>query len=222
MELSEKYHEPRTEIVASLAELMDGPPVHKLLFSAPPDVVQQQLKAHWAASVAGRASLTASQVLINDVVSGARRQAASARTNVALMMSLTNGGLHHPLIEVHCCRKASVLAVWKRSQGVFHSSAVQLERRWNRGLARRAQWTLDDETLPPGSSAESRNLNKEGVDKRLDKHGVKEGSQRQITFMGVDERCCLFVSGAYQYQPPMNVIWRCEPHLTTVFLSQTD
>ena len=44
----------------------------------------------------------AGQIMMKDVVSGARRQAASARMNVALMMSATNGGLHHPLMEVHC------------------------------------------------------------------------------------------------------------------------
>jgi hypothetical protein len=45
-----------------LLELLAGPPVHKLLFSAPPELVQRQLKQWAAAAFAGRTSLTASQV----------------------------------------------------------------------------------------------------------------------------------------------------------------
>ena len=43
---------------------------------------------------------------------------------------------------------------------------------------------------------------------------VKGGSQRQITFMGVDSAVvCLSVV----LSTPMSVIWRCEPPFTTMF-----
>jgi len=59
---------------------------------------------------------------------------------------------------------------------------------------------------------------KVGVDKRLEKHCCKGGvQQHQSTFMGVDhDALSVCVSGAYQYQPPMNVIWRCQPPFTTM------
>jgi len=51
---------------------------------------------------------------------------------------------------------------------------------------------------------------KVGVEKRLEKHVVKGGSQRQNTFMGVENAVvCLSVV----LSTPMNVIWRCEPPL---------
>ena len=52
----------------------------------------------------------------------------------------------------------------------------------------------------PGSPRSGDISTEVGVDSALRNECVKGGSQRQNTSMGVDKRCCLFVSGAYQ--PP--------------------
>eukprot|EP00241_Pyramimonas_parkeae_P002343 CAMPEP_0114241078 /NCGR_PEP_ID=MMETSP0058-20121206/9445_1 /TAXON_ID=36894 /ORGANISM="Pyramimonas parkeae, CCMP726" /LENGTH=529 /DNA_ID=CAMNT_0001353589 /DNA_START=221 /DNA_END=1810 /DNA_ORIENTATION=+ len=60
-ELHEKYYEPVSEVVPSIQELMDGPPVNKLLYCAEPTTVDNVLRPHWELRVASRASLTQSQ-----------------------------------------------------------------------------------------------------------------------------------------------------------------
>jgi hydroxymethylpyrimidine pyrophosphatase-like HAD family hydrolase len=108
VELSEKYHEPPSEIVASLAELLDGPPVHKLLFSAPPEVVQTQLKAHWTAAVAGRASLTASQHDMLEILP------LGASKGVGVELLLSHLGVQKE--EVCCVRSSRIRAQRRDSQ----------------------------------------------------------------------------------------------------------
>jgi Cof subfamily protein (haloacid dehalogenase superfamily) len=46
-ELHERYYEPLAEVARCLRELLEGPPLRKLLFMAPPEVVETRLKAHW-------------------------------------------------------------------------------------------------------------------------------------------------------------------------------
>ena len=56
------YHEPRAAIAPSLAVLLAGPPVLKLLFLAPPETVDAALTPHWAAALAGTRATTARAV----------------------------------------------------------------------------------------------------------------------------------------------------------------
>lgn len=46
-ELHERYYEPLPDVASSLAELLDGPPVKKLLFMTDPAIVDGQLKPFW-------------------------------------------------------------------------------------------------------------------------------------------------------------------------------
>eukprot|EP00884_Botryococcus_braunii_P004928 jgi/Botrbrau1/14436/Bobra.0014s0082.1 len=52
-ELHERYYEPLAEVVASLPELLEGPPVKKLLFMADPAVLDSHLKPFWQAACEG-------------------------------------------------------------------------------------------------------------------------------------------------------------------------
>ncbi len=45
--MDHRYYEPLADIVPSLAELLAGPPVRKLLFMTDPAVVEAQLKPDW-------------------------------------------------------------------------------------------------------------------------------------------------------------------------------
>jgi len=48
-ELHERYYEPRARVAASLAEVLAGPPVKKLLFMTDPHTVDSVLRPNWEA-----------------------------------------------------------------------------------------------------------------------------------------------------------------------------
>jgi len=55
-ELHERYYEPRARVAASLAELLAGPPVKKLLFMTDPHTVDSRLRPSWEARARPRPS----------------------------------------------------------------------------------------------------------------------------------------------------------------------
>jgi hypothetical protein len=48
-----RYYEPLAQEAPDLETLLSGPPVKKLLFMAPPEVVEGAVKPHWGAQLAG-------------------------------------------------------------------------------------------------------------------------------------------------------------------------
>jgi len=65
------------------------------------------------------------------------------------------------------------------------------------------------------SSPRSREIStKVGVDSALRNMVVKGASQRQNTFIGVDNAVVCF---SVVLSTPMHVIWRCQPRFTTMF-----
>lgn len=52
-ELHETYYEPLAEVAPSLEALLAGAPVKKLLFMAPPVLVEAQLKPDWGRLLRG-------------------------------------------------------------------------------------------------------------------------------------------------------------------------
>ena len=49
-ELHQRYYEPLARIAPSLEEIVQGPPVKKLLFMTDPAVIRDDLKPLWEAS----------------------------------------------------------------------------------------------------------------------------------------------------------------------------
>jgi hydroxymethylpyrimidine pyrophosphatase-like HAD family hydrolase len=51
--LHERYYEPLASVAPDIDAILAGPPVRKLLFMAPPEGVELDLKPHWGAALAG-------------------------------------------------------------------------------------------------------------------------------------------------------------------------
>jgi len=46
-DLHQTYYEPLARVVSSLEDIVEGPPVKKLLFMIDPTIVDGQLRPHW-------------------------------------------------------------------------------------------------------------------------------------------------------------------------------